>query len=145
MRDFLGRHECVAADSMVFIYHLQAHDRYSPATSALLRSWDRGEVRDVTSVITPLEVLVRPKRLGLREVERDYRRLLFACPNLRVVSVTEAIAGLAAELRARHDLPTPDAIRLATALDARATGFVTNDRRLATTRGIEVLVLDDVT
>jgi predicted nucleic acid-binding protein len=58
------------------------------------------------------------------------------------VSVT--IAEEAARLRATYTLRTPDAVQLATALDAGASAFLTNDARLAAIPDLHVLVLDQV-
>jgi len=54
------------------------------------------------------------------------------------------VADLAAQLRARYRLSTPDAIQIATALDAGATGFIGNDKGWRKVQEIECLVLDDV-
>jgi len=48
----------------------------------------------------------------------------------------------AAILRGSTPLSTADAIHLATARLAGATAFVTNDRRIRSTPGLEVLYLD---
>ena len=61
---------------------------------------------------------------------------------MRAVSV--AIAEEAARLRAAYTLRTPDAVQLATALDAGASAFLTNDARLAAIPDLRVLVLDQV-
>jgi predicted nucleic acid-binding protein len=50
----------------------------------------------------------------------------------------------AAELRATHGLRTPDAIQLATAMDAGAAALLTNDTRLRTVAGLEVLILAEL-
>jgi predicted nucleic acid-binding protein len=47
----------------------------------------------------------------------------------------------AAELRARHNLPTPDAMQIATAIRSGASWFLTNDAGLANLSEISVLVL----
>ncbi len=49
---------------------------------------------------------------------------------------------LATELRARHGFKTPDALHIATALDASADVFVTGDRALERCPGIQVSILD---
>ena len=50
----------------------------------------------------------------------------------------------AARLRATHSLRTPDAIQMATALQAGASFFLTNDRRLRSIEGMTVLVVADL-
>jgi predicted nucleic acid-binding protein len=52
----------------------------------------------------------------------------------------EAGIDLAAGLRARHGLRTPDAIQIATALRHKAETFITNDERLASVKEIKVTI-----
>jgi len=49
----------------------------------------------------------------------------------------------AARLRAQHQLKTPDAIQLATAIHAGAQTFLTNDKRIRSLPAIKVLVVQD--
>jgi predicted nucleic acid-binding protein len=49
----------------------------------------------------------------------------------------------AEELRAKYGVRTPDALQLAAAVQAGATGFITNDRRLEAIKELEIGVLDD--
>jgi predicted nucleic acid-binding protein len=53
------------------------------------------------------------------------------------------IAVRAAEIRANHRLPTPDALQAATALHANAAGLVTNDSIFKRVAELDVLLLDD--
>jgi predicted nucleic acid-binding protein len=54
----------------------------------------------------------------------------------------EGIAEEAARLRALHNLRTPDAIQVASAIRSGASWFITNDADLADLDGISVLVLN---
>jgi predicted nucleic acid-binding protein len=47
-------------------------------------------------------------------------------------------------LRANYNLRTPDAIQLATAIQARATAFLTNDSFLTSVSDLEILILDQL-
>ena len=141
---FLRRHRLLAADSMVFIYHLDQHRRYAPATRAVLRGLEEGSHSGVTSVLTLAEVLLGPLRAANLVAVKDYRRILTTFPNLQLLDVNRAIAETAAGLRAAHGLDAPDAIQVATAMAAGATGLVSNDSAFKRVKGIEVLILDDV-
>jgi predicted nucleic acid-binding protein len=46
-------------------------------------------------------------------------------------------------LRAQHGIRLPEALQIATALQAGASLFVTNDARLRRVTDVRVLVLDD--
>jgi predicted nucleic acid-binding protein len=144
LEKFLSRHERVGADTVVFIYHLEDHPRYARLTQRVFEAWEEGRNSGVTSVITILELLVKPKREGKREVARDYLELLSTYPNLTIVEVDIGLADLAADLRAKYGLRTPDALQLAAALQAGAKGFITNDSRLKGVAELEVVLLDEL-
>ncbi|BBH42670.1 hypothetical protein myaer102_53320 [Microcystis viridis NIES-102] len=61
---------------------------------------------------------------------------------LITVPISLEIAEVAAQLRARQNLRTPDAIQIATAMGEGAMFFLTNDARLAAVPDLKVLVLD---
>jgi predicted nucleic acid-binding protein len=71
----------------------------------------------------------------------EYRNILLQSPALTAVPLDEGIAEGAAELRARHNLRTPDAVQIATAIRSGASWFLTNDAGLANLAEISVLVL----
>jgi predicted nucleic acid-binding protein len=141
---FLSRHKKVGLDTMVFIYHLEDHPRYGPLTQRIFEALEAGENRGVTSVIALLELLVRPKVEGREEVAREYLHLLTTYPNLAILAIDVGVAEIAAELRAKYGVRTPDALQLAAAVQAGATGFITNDRRLEAIKELEIGVLDDL-
>jgi len=143
--EFLARHKRVGVDTMVFIYHLEDHPTYAKLTQPLFEAWEEGRSAGVTSVITLLELLVRPKQKGQEEVARNYLELLTTYPNLDIVGVDVEVAELAAGLRAKYGIRTPDALQLATALWAGAGGFITNDGRLKRVGELEVVLLDELT
>ncbi len=141
---FLARHGRVGADTVVFIYHLEDHPRYAPLTQQVFEAWENGRNSGVTSVITILEILVKPKREGEEGVARDYLELLTTYPNLSIWEVDIGVAELAADLRAKYGIRTPDALQLAAALRAGAGGFITNDRGLKEVTELEVVLLDEL-
>lgn len=144
LEEFLDRHKIFGADTMVFIYHLEDHPIYSPITQSIFEAWEKGRNRGVTSVITLLEILVRPKKEGRPEAARDYLDLLTTFPNLIIVEVNLEVADLASDLRAKYGIRTPDAIQVASVLTAGARGFITNDKRLKRIAELEVLLLDEL-
>lgn len=70
--------------------------------------------------------------------------MLTTFPNLRLLDVNRSIAEGAARLRATYGLALPDAVQIATAVAAGATGFVSNDPAFKRVKQIEVLLLDEV-
>jgi predicted nucleic acid-binding protein len=120
----------IALDTSPFIYLLEKHLRLFAAVAPIFAELDAGAVSGVTSVITLIEVLVKPLETGATALADDFRATIAAAPGLRVVDVDRAIAERAAAIRAVHKFRTPDAIHLATAELAGADVFVTNDEKL---------------
>jgi len=92
--------------------------------------------------VTLLEVLVHPFRRGDTKLAQQYRDILLNAEGLTTILFSQDIAEKAARLRAAHNIRTPDAIQMATAIHERALFFLTNDARLPSLSGLEVLVLD---
>jgi hypothetical protein len=63
-------------DTAPLICYIEQHPQYGPVTEGLFTAVDRGGARAVTSVLTLLEVLIRPIRRGLPDLARQYRGLL---------------------------------------------------------------------
>ena len=62
----------VLLDTNVFIYYLQQEPRFEPCVAPVFEMIDRGEIQAFTSVITLLEVLVRPIRQGRLDLANQY-------------------------------------------------------------------------
>lgn len=144
VRRFLRRNPRIALDTNVFIYHLESHARYKPLTTVIFDELGSGGIRAVTSTITMTELLVPAYRKKDDQRVDAFYGLLTTHPNLEWVAPDLEIADFAAELRASYNLHTPDALQAATALQCRATGFVTNDPVFTRVKRFETLVLDRV-
>jgi predicted nucleic acid-binding protein len=142
--EFLKSHPVVGLDTSIFIYHLEDHPRYAPVTETIFHSLEEGRNQGITSFLTLIEILVKPKAEELLEVARDYEYYLTTFPNLTLFPFDLEIARKASDLKALSRIKTPDAIQLATALHHGATGFLTNDRMLEKATGLEIAVLDKV-
>jgi predicted nucleic acid-binding protein len=131
-----------AVDTMLFVYHFEGNERFGPAAGRLLAAAEGGRCRLVVSVLARMEVLVVPKRYGREDLCQRYRDLFDAFPNLTVLPIGPEITEIAAGLRATHNLRTPDALHLATAIQAGAKAFVSEDRRIPGVEGMEVVRLE---
>ncbi|NOY64517.1 MAG: type II toxin-antitoxin system VapC family toxin [Nitrospirae bacterium] len=134
----------IAIDTMIFIYHFEAHPAYSPVTTKIFEQIETGRMRAVTSYITLLEILVRPFKENNRRAVSDYTDLLTTFPNLEFVPVGKEIAEMAASIRARYSVKTPDAIQIATAIVSDSSIYITNDETLKKIRDVEVIILKDI-
>ena len=131
----------VGLDTGPLIYYIEEHPAHLARIRPFFEAAERGEFRVVTSFVTLIEVLVHPLREGRPELAEEYRVILLQSPALTAIPLDEGIAEEAAGLRARHNLRTPDAIQLATAIRSGASWFLTNDAELANVSEISVLVL----
>jgi predicted nucleic acid-binding protein len=134
----------VGIDTPVFIYHLEAHDKYLTLTQKCFSSLENGKWHGITSPITLMEINVHPWRVGREDVARKYETLLMNFPNLEIVNIDRDVARVAAQLRARFDVRPPDALQVAVCLASGGKGFLTNDHRLSVLQPLtEIIVLDD--
>jgi predicted nucleic acid-binding protein len=145
LRSFLRRNRRIALDSNIFIYQIEANPRYLPLTDVVFSTLERGHLSGVTSTITMTELLVPAYRNKNEGQVNDFYALFSRYPNLEWIPATLRIADTAAELKALYNLRTPDALHAATAIHAKATGFVTNDPAFARAKQFETLVLDRIT
>lgn len=143
VREALAPHGVVGIDTMAFIYHLEGNERYEPFTRTLFSEVEAGMRRAVTSTLTLLEALVKPKEIGDEEMRDDYYYALTSFPNLKMRPIDEEVAEAAAEVRARSGLRTPDALQVATCLVEGASAFITNDERLRKVEGLQIIVMND--
>jgi predicted nucleic acid-binding protein len=140
----LARHALIGLDTSVFIYHFEAHPLYSPLTLAVFTTIEQGQCAGVTSVLTLMEINVRPRQLGREDVARKYEALLVHFPNLRIVAIDREISRQAARLRATYHLRPADAIQVAACQVHGAGAIVTTARVLQKLKPvIDVLILDD--
>lgn len=132
------RQRVFALDTNIFIYHFEENPGYVGFTEALFERIESGRVKAVTSALTLHEVLTGARKAGDDRLFSLYRDLIGTFPNLHLIPFDARIAEISSDLRARYDLPTPDAIQVATALQQGAETFVTNDARLKRVREIRV-------
>jgi len=131
-------------DTAPIIYFVEAHPRYDAVITEVFRRIADGAIIGVTSVITLTEVLVHPLRQGRRELQHEYRDPLLQSANFEIVPLDVATAERAADLRARYNVRTPDALQLAAALAVGCDAFLTNDASLKRVTELKVLVMDEL-
>ena len=142
LRTFLHHNRRLALDTSVFIYQLEAHPRYAIVTDHIFAWLERPGHYAVTSTITMTELLVQPYRDSGEHRVNEFYALLSTYPNLEWIAPDLQIADIAARLRAKHRLRTPDALQAATAIQAQATGLITNDAAFQRVDPFETFLLD---
>ena len=131
----------IALDTQSFTYFIEEDEQYLPIIRPLFEVLDSGALNATTSALTLMEVLVVPYRIGDIALADRYEALLTRSRGLRCVDVDRSVLKAAAQLRASVKLKPPDAIQVATALLARCSSFVTNDRRIPAIPGLKILQL----
>jgi predicted nucleic acid-binding protein len=141
----LRSYSLVGLDTTLFIYHFERNPVYSPLTLELFSRIEHGAIKGLTSIITLMELLVRPYQLGQQHIAIKYEALLVNFPNLAIIDIDRDVTRLAARLRAEYNLRPPDALQVAATTLNGAQAFITNDRHMNRIRDkIDVIVLDDL-
>lgn len=139
IKDLRGK--TVGLDTAPLIYFIEENPAYIEIVRFFFEAMERDDFMVVTSTVTLLEVLVHPLRINNRELATEYRDILLNS-RLMTLEVSNAIAEQAAQLRATHNIRTPDAIQISAALNAGATHFFTNDIRLPEIPSIQIVSID---
>jgi predicted nucleic acid-binding protein len=129
---------------MIFIYAFEEHPAYLPLLRDFFGALEKGEGEAVTSTLSITECLVQPYRKKDFALAAHYMILFRNFPHLSVLPMTDDIAERAAFLRAQYHLKTPDAIQVATALVSGSSAFLTNDETITSVKGIDIVVLDQL-
>lgn len=138
-----GKINLIGLDSMVFIYHFEKNQRYFPITTYILNSIESGKVKALTSIVSLIEIQTGALKLKDKKLAEQYRLILTSFPNLQLLDLDQQIGSKAAELRAKYDMRTPDAIQVATAIVSKADSFLTNDEALKVVKEIEIVLLKE--
>jgi predicted nucleic acid-binding protein len=139
-----ARHRRIALDSNVLIYLLEGSAELGDKCAALLDAMALGEGEGVMATIAVAEICGMPAKVGNLALVDRYADELGSLDNVAVVPLSASVAVDAAVIRGGSGLSLMDAVHLATARDAGATAFVTNDRRIKPSSNLEVLYLDEI-
>lgn len=131
-------------DTAPIIYFVEAHPHYDALVTEIFQRIAHGKLAGVTSTLTLTEVLIHPLRQARVDLQAQYRDLLTTSANFYLISIDPAIAERAADLRARYNLRTPDALQITAALAAGCQAFLTNDQTLKRVIELPVVILDDL-
>lgn len=142
--DALAGVKLLYVETAPLIYFTESRAGYVEKMREILRFIDEGQIQGVTSSITLTETLAKPLRDRDTDLVKRYRDLLYRSRGLLLQSITPAIGDAAAELRAKYNLRTPDAVHVAAAIDVRCDAFLTNDTALQRVSELRILILEDM-
>ena len=77
-------------------------------------------------------------------VEQAYRTLLQSTKHVTLLPISTPVADRAAKVRSQYNLRTPDALHVASAIEAGCDALLTNDRALRHISEIRVFLLDEL-
>ncbi|MBO9134361.1 type II toxin-antitoxin system VapC family toxin [Rhizobium sp. B230/85] len=116
-------------DTNIFVIAFEAEDEISEKLSEIFGNIDsRPGARFATSELTLSELLVRPMRDNDPQAVLRYEALIRPSAWMEVIPVRRTVLTSAAFLRAHSTyLKLPDAIHVATAMEANCSHILTND------------------
>lgn len=135
----------LAFDTAPIIYFVEANPNYDALVTTIFERVESNDVTGITSVISLCEVLVHPIRNQNANLQERYREILQHSPSFYTKQISSSIAETDAELRAKYNLRTPDALQIATALENRCDAFLCNDKNLKRVTELKILILDELT
>ncbi len=116
-------------DTAPIIYFIESNPAYIARMQEVLLIAATQNLPVFTSVVTLTEVMTQPLRVGDSARAAAFRNyLLNPGISLTLTAVDVVIAERAAELRAKYNLKTPDAIQVATIIESGCDAFYITTR-----------------
>lgn len=85
--DSLASYEIIGLDTSPFLYHIEGHPEFADVAQTIFNRLTGGVIRGVTSVLTIMEISVKPLRDQRLAAANAYASLVENVPNLDVVSI----------------------------------------------------------
>ncbi|MDQ2085732.1 PIN domain-containing protein [Herbivorax sp. ANBcel31] len=137
----------ITIDTNCFIYYFEDHDVYADKLQDVFTNIQNGKYKACMSMLSLLELLVKPKKENNVFLENRYKLLLTNYPNLSIVDINLGVIDIASSLRAKYKIKTPDSIIVATTIYSNSKYLITNDIRLGNIcneESICFISLDDI-
>lgn len=77
-------------------------------------------------------------------IVEQYKSILTNSEGIDIFDITIPITIKAAEIKAKYNVHTPDALQIATAIERKADYFLTNDLRLKSITEMKVLTISEL-
>lgn len=141
LRDRL-RGKRVYFDANVFIYLVEGYKAFQHQIDEIAECIRLGEADIFTSELTLCEVLVLPFRQRDTGLIARYRQLIEGSQAFGLLTTQRETYVRASLYRAEWRMKTPDAVHMASAIEAGCTVFITADRGIKGPRGVEIVQLE---
>jgi predicted nucleic acid-binding protein len=134
----------LAVDTAPIIYFVEKHPDYLQKVRYVFQRIDIGQIVAVSATITLTEVLNFPIQQNATQLIKDYDDILQNSKGFQLIPIDNFIARVAANLRAKYRLKTPDALQIAVALETKSDAFLTNDFQLKRVQELPIIILSDL-
>ncbi len=126
IKELIKKHKRIMFDTAPIIYFIEEHEDFGEVTNEIFKLIKNdSNYNAFSSVITLTEVLTQPLRKSRKDIVEKYRQFLLNSNNFIIYSIDPIIAEKAAELRAKYEIKTPDALQLAIGIENNGTLFIT--------------------
>lgn len=130
-------------DTSVFIYYFEDNEKFIPFIKPLFEIIEEGEVIGEASVLSLMEIILKPMREKNEYLVDQYNILMNSYPNFKVLPIDKNVINEAVTLCVKYDLNPPEALQVATAIAYKANAFVTDNAKLKKIKEIEVIVMEE--
>jgi predicted nucleic acid-binding protein len=133
-----------ALDTAPLIYLIEQNPTYIDSVRAFFTNTANQYCTLTTSLITYIEVLTLPQKLGKNRLAAKYRAFLTNSENLTLFPINIQVADRSVFYRSTYGFKTPDAIQLAVAEISGADAFLTNDSQLKRCKEVPVYLINEI-
>ena len=147
LENVLEKSRLIALDASIFIYYIERNVKYFDLLDKLFKKCklEENPLKIITSIITLIEVLIKPLVENQEKLANKYRDILLNSDSVYILELNNDIAEKSATLKSKYKfLKTPDAIQLATAIYSNSDLFLSNDKKLQSINEINVVILDQL-
>ncbi|TAL45825.1 MAG: PIN domain-containing protein [Methylovulum sp.] len=127
-------------DACSIIYFIESQQQQGLNARILITQALQNNAKIIVSRLSTLECRVLPLKEKDRILLGKYEQF-FKLTGLHMIELTADVVNRATDLRANYPLRTPDALQMASALQANADKFLTGDKKLSFIQEIEVIVI----
>ena len=134
----------IAFDTAPLIYLIEKNPAYIEQVRDFFHTCTSNQCMLVTSLITYIEVLTIPQKIGNQILTAKYRSYFTNSEFLSIYPLNIQVADKTVQFRAQYGFKAPDAIQLAIASISGADFFLTNDYHLKKCAEVNVILVGEL-
>ena len=139
-----SRGQVMFIDTSPIIYYFEENEKYIGRLVELFDSVYANDVQIVTSMITYIELISYPVKLGNSQLAAKYREYLTNSDAISIYPLNIIASDAAVKYRVNYGLKTPDAIQLGIAECCGADFVLTNDSSWKRVKELNVTIMEDL-